>query len=129
MSEGNDQTDCLHEPHVKPGKTTVIWSNIVISFSLTEFSFLIRYYELLYQSLIPNCGLTIKTLKQHVEISNDVENFIINGETSRMRCQRIINFLLVRLDTSRNHNQFCDLFDTISISTDLPHRLRTGMCV
>ena len=33
---------------------------------LTDFSFLIRYYSLLYQSLIPNCKLTINTLRQHM---------------------------------------------------------------
>jgi len=130
MCEDNYHTDYLHGPHVimgKPGKITIIWTNTAISYSLTELSFLIRYYELLYQSLIPNCKLTIKTLKQRVEISSDVENFIINGETSRIRCQRIINFLLVQLDITRNHEQFCNLFDTISITTDLPRRLRTGM--
>jgi len=94
--------------------------------SLTEFSFLIRYYNLLYQSLIPNCKLTIKILKQHLEISSDVENFVLNGESSTIRCQRIINLLLVQLDTARKCKHFCDLFDMISVIPDLPDKLRTG---
>ena len=89
---------------------------------------MIRYYNLLYQSLIPNCKLTVKTLKLHVEIPSNVENFVINGETSRIRCQRIINFLLVQLDTTRNYNQFCNLLDKISIAADLSEKLRAGMC-
>ena len=117
----------------KPGKIIIIiyvcimYYNIVI-FKLTEFSFLIRYYNLLYQSLIPNCKLTINILKQHLEISIDVESFIVNGESSRIRCQRIINLLLVYLDTTRDYKRFCCLFNMISIMSDLSDKLiRTGM--
>ncbi|XP_065894103.1 uncharacterized protein [Dysidea avara] len=90
-----------------------------------EFSFLIRYYNLLYQSLMPNCKLTIKILKQHLQISGDVESFIVNGESSRIRCQRIINLLLVQLDTTRDCKHFCYLFNMISVTTDLPDKLKT----
>ncbi|XP_065894609.1 uncharacterized protein [Dysidea avara] len=90
-----------------------------------EFSLLIRYYNLLYQSLIPNCKLTIKILKQHIKISSDVESFIVNEESSRIRCQRIINLLLVQLDTTRDYKHFCYLFNMISV-TDLTNKLRTG---
>ena len=93
---------------------------------MTEFSFLIRYYNLLHQSLIPNCKLTIKTLKQHL---GDIESFIINGDSSRIRCQRIINLLLVQLDTTRDYKHFCYLFNMISVMTDLTDKLRTGMMV
>ena len=95
--------------------------------SSTGLSILIRYYNLLYQSLIPNCKLTIKILKQHLEIPSDVESYIVNGESSRMRCQRIINFLLVRLDTTGDYKHFCDLFNMISIMIDLPDKLRKGI--
>ncbi|XP_065894612.1 uncharacterized protein [Dysidea avara] len=88
-----------------------------------EFSFLIRYYNLLYQSLIPNCKLTIKILKQHLEIPSDVESFIVNGESSRIRCQRVINLLLVQLDTTSNYEHFCHLFNTISVMRGLPDKL------
>jgi len=101
---------------------------ILLSCFLTEFSFLIRYYNLLYQSLIPNCKLTIKILKQHLEIPSDVESFIINGESSRIRCQRIINLLLVQLDTTRDYKNFCYVFNMITVMTDLPNKLKTGDC-
>ncbi|XP_065894306.1 uncharacterized protein [Dysidea avara] len=92
-----------------------------------EFSFLIRYYNLLYQSLIPNCKLTIKILKHRLEIPSDVESFIVNGESSRIRCQRIINLLLVQLDTTRDYKHFCYLFNMISVMTDLPDKPETDV--
>ncbi|XP_065900591.1 uncharacterized protein [Dysidea avara] len=91
-----------------------------------EFSFLIRYYDLLYQSLMPNCKLTIKILKQHLEISSDVERFIVDGESPRIRCQRILNFLVVQLDATRDYKSFCCLFKMISVMPDLPDKLRTA---
>jgi len=97
--------------------------------SLTEFSFLIRYYNLLYQSLIPNCKLTITILKQHLEIPSDVESSIVNEGSSRIRCQRIINLLLAQLDTTRDYKQFCDLFNKVSVMTDITDKLRTGMII
>ncbi|XP_065894140.1 uncharacterized protein [Dysidea avara] len=109
-----NKPDCLYGPQV-----------INVITRRPEFSFLIRYYDLLYQSLIPNCKLTIKTLKQHIEIPSDVESFIVNGESSRIRCQRIINLLLVQLDTTRDYKYFCYLFNMISVMTDLPDKLRT----
>ena len=78
-----------------------------------------RYYNLLYQSLIPNCKLALKILKQHLDIPSDVESFIVNGESSRIRCQRIINLLLVQLHNARDYKKFCDLFNMISVMTDL----------
>ena len=111
----------------EPGEITIIITLLYVVLSLTEFLFLIRYYNLLYQSLIPNCKLTIKTLKQHLEIPSDVESFIVNGETSRIRCQRIINLLLIQLDTTRDYKHFCYLFNMISVMTDLPYKLRTGI--
>ena len=67
---------------------------------------------------MPNCKLTITTLKQHLEISSNMEHFILNGESSRTRCQRMIDFLLVHLDTTRDFEQFCYLFNMISVITD-----------
>ena len=86
-----------------------------------------RYYNLLYQSLIPNCQLTINILKKHLEIPSDVESFIVNGESSRIRCQTIVNLLLVQLDNTRDYKHFCYLFNKITIMTDLPDKLRTGI--
>jgi len=114
--------ECLYGPQVidmiirKPGKITIITHLLQCYYCYwTEFSFLIRCYNLLYQSLIPNCKLTIKILKQHLEIPSDVESFIVNGESSRIRCQRIINLLLVQLDSTRDYKQFISLFNQIPL--------------
>ena len=96
-----------------------------IYFSI-EFSFLIRYYSLLYQSLIPNCKLTINTLRQHISISDNIEQYIVGAASHRTSCQRLINFLLTRLYSEKDYMQFCYLLNIISVMTDLPYRLITG---
>ena len=112
--------DCLYGPQVidmimkKPGKISIIIDQLYYLF-LTEFSFLIRYYNLLYQSLIPNCKLTIKILKQHLKISSEVENHILGGETLRVKFQKLFNFLLVQLNSNINILNFSDLLNKISV--------------
>jgi len=138
MAINHDKFDCLCGPQVidmimkKPGKITILMTYYsIIIISLTEFSFLIRYYNLLYQSLIPNCKLTIKILKQHLEISSDEENHILGGETLRVRCQRILNLLLVQLDSKPNHSNFSYLFNKISVLNSLPDEMikTKGICI
>jgi len=125
--------DYLYGPKVidailrKPGKIMVLF--IEGYYFLTEFSFLIKHYNLLYQSLIPNCKLTIKLLKQHIEITSDAERFIVNGKSLRIRCQRIINLLLVQLNTTKDYKQFCYLFNMITIMADLSDKLRRGQLI
>ena len=97
----------------------------LIYFSI-EFSFLIRYYSLLYQSLIPNCKLTIKTLRQHISISDNIEQYIVGAASHRTSCQRLINFLLMRLYSEKNYMQFCYHLSIVSVMTDLPYRMITG---
>ena len=95
-----------------------------------EFSFLTRYYNLLYQSLIPNCKLTINTLRQHISISDNIEQYIVGAASHRTSCQRLIDFLLSHLYSEKDHKQFCYLLSIVSVMTDLPDRLITGkyMC-
>ena len=87
---------------------------------------MIRCYNLLYQSLIPNSKLTINTLKVHLKFSNCVESYILSGRNPRIRCQRILNMLIVHLDRERDYAQFCHLINMISVITDLSHRLSIG---
>ena len=94
---------------------------------LIEFSFLIRYYSLLYQSLIPNCKLTINTLRQHITISDNVEEYIVDAASHRTSCQRLIHFLLTRLQSEKDYMQFCYHLNLISVMTDLPYRLIAGI--
>ena len=93
---------------------------------LIEFSFLIRYYSLLYQSLIPNCKLTINTLRQYISISDNIEQYIVGAASHRTSCQRIINFLLTRLYSEMDYMQFCYQLNIISVMTDFPYRLIAG---
>ena len=91
-----------------------------------EFSFLIRYYSLLYQSLIPNCKLTINTLRQHISISDNIEQYIVGAASHRISCQRLINFLLTHLYSEKDYMQFCFHLNIISVMCNLPYRLIEG---
>ncbi|XP_065883621.1 uncharacterized protein [Dysidea avara] len=90
-----------------------------------EFSFLITHYDLLYQSIIPNPQLTISTLCHHTTISKSVAQYITDGSNPRVRCQRVVNFLLVKLENDGDYIQFCFQLSTISILTNLPDKLIT----
>ena len=65
-------------------------------------------------------------LSQHIDMSRIVAQYIIEGSSPRVRCQRIINVLLVNLDSIRDYMQFCFQLDTISLLTDLPCKMITG---
>ncbi|XP_065894594.1 uncharacterized protein [Dysidea avara] len=121
---GKDHTASDHTVVSKPD---CLYGSQVIDVIMRkpEFSFLIRYYNLLYQCLIPNCKLTIKILKRLIKIPSDVESFIINGESLRIRCQRVINLLLVQLDATRDYKHFCYLFNMISVMPSITNKLRT----
>ena len=127
--------DLLYGPQVidrmmqKPGEIYIssIPQSLILHFLNTELIFLGKYYHLLYQSLIPNCSLTIKVLRQHLSISHGVELYILNGASRRLRCQRLVNFLLVHLDDVKDYVQFCDHLNLVSVLTDLPNRIIAGM--
>ena len=110
----------------KPGMIRCLNCVILYFYFSIEFSFLIRYYSLLYQSLIPNCKLTINTLRQHITISDNIEQYIVGAASHRTSCQRLINFLLTRLYSENDYMQFCYLLNIISVMTDLPYRMITG---
>ena len=81
---------------------------------------------MLYQSLIPNCKLTLHTLRQHISISGNIEQYIVGAASHRTNCQRLINFLLARLYFEKDYMQFCYHLNVISVMTDLPYRLIAG---
>ena len=110
----------------KPGMIRCLNCVIFYFYFSIEFSFLIRYYSLLYQSLIPNCKLTINTLRQHISISDHIEQYIVGAASHRTSCQRLVNFLLTRLYSEKDYMQFCYHLNIISMMTDLPYRLITG---
>ena len=92
----------------------------------TEFLCLRRTYFLLYQSLIPNCKVTITILRQHCEITSDVEQYILNRGSARLRCQQLLNFLLVRLDKSKDYMEFCRFLQLTSVLSNLSAKMISG---
>lgn len=94
-----------------------------------EYLFLSRYYRLLYISIIPNCRITLPILHQYYDVSRDVENYILTGTSSKIRVQRLLNFLLVSLDTEKDYMKFCIVINSISLMTSLPYSMITGICV
>lgn len=90
-----------------------------------------RYYNLLYLSVLPNFDVVISVLRQHIEISYDVEAFLAFDQRPRFRCRRILNYLLVQLDTNRDYEKFCDVFHMISALTNASERLLQGelLCI
>ena len=106
-------------------KGLFILCHLLYYFSI-EFSFLIKYYSLLYQSIIPNCKLTISTLRQHISISDNIEQYIVGAANHRISCQRLINLLLTHLYSKKDYMQFCYYLNIISVMTDLPYRLIVG---
>jgi len=54
-------------------------------------------------------------IQSHLEISSDVEDYILGGETLRVKCQRLFNFLLVQLDNNINILSFSHLLNKISV--------------
>ena len=108
--------------------TSFVGDVFICTLQYAEFSFLNKFYCLLYQSLIPNCSLTIKTLRQeHLNISHSVQQYILSGDGRRLRCQRLINFLLVHLDNVKDYSQFCHYLNLVTIITDLPYRMIAGI--
>ena len=94
---------------------------------LTEFSCIRRTYFLLYQSLIPNCKVTIGILRQHCEITSNVEQYILDGRNARLRSQRLLNILLVRLEEDKDYIQFCKFLQLTSVLSNLNTIMISGI--
>ncbi|XP_065904252.1 uncharacterized protein [Dysidea avara] len=90
-----------------------------------EFSLLSKRYNVLYQSLIPNYKLTVKILRRHFTIADQVEQYILTGDSRRLCCQRVMNVLLVHLDIVKDHHQFCDWLDSVSVMGSLIDKIET----
>ena len=88
-----------------------------------------RYYYLLHNSILPNCRITLPILHQYYTVSRDVENYILTGTTANICVQRLLNFLLVSLDNEKDYMKFCVVINSISVMTNLPHRMIAGMYI
>ena len=80
----------------------------------------------MYQSLIPNCRVTLSVIKQHYTINDATEQYIITGPTARARVQRLLNFLLTCLNADKDHIKFCTLINSITVLSELPHKMNEG---
>ena len=58
-----------------------------------------------------------------------MEEYISTGNTANVRIERLLNFLLVSLDTEKDYMKFCVVINSISIMTNLPYRMVAGMCM
>ena len=55
-----------------------------------------------------------------------MEQYILSGDSRRLCCQRVMNVLLVHLDIVKDHRQFCDWLDSVSIMDGLVNKIKTG---
>ena len=64
-----------------------------------------------------------------MDVSDDTKNYILEGANRRTKCQRVLNLLIIHLDKERDFMQFCNLFNMISIISDLPHKFIVGITI
>ena len=86
----------------------------------TGYSFLAASYNLLYQCIMPNCKLIIANLRKHCDLSDETEKHILESSHARIRCQRLLNFMLDVLNADRDYMKFCYLLFLSTVVTDLP---------
>ena len=56
-----------------------------------------------------------------------MKKYILDGGSNRNSCQRLLNFLLVDLNNSKNYFRFCYCISAVTVLTDLPYRMISGM--
>ena len=71
--------------------------------------------------------MTIGILRQHCEITSNVEGYILDGRNARLRNQRLLNILLVRLDEGKDYIQFCKFLQLTSILSNLNTKMISGI--
>ena len=111
-----------------PGKYQLnLWYHLYVLF-LTEYLFLNKYYFVLYNSIIPNCRITLPVLHQYYNISKDIEDYILHGTSAKVCVQRLLNFLLVSLNVEKNYMKFCSIINLVTVMTTLSYKMITGNC-
>ena len=120
--------NCVHRYITICAYCYCIYTQLYVNFHCsTEFSHIQRTYFLLYQSLIPNCKLTISILREHFEITSDIEQYILDGRNARLCNQRLLNILLVWLHNSKDYMQFCKFLQLTSVLTNLDTKMISGI--
>ena len=75
---------------------------------------------------MPNCIITLGILQKYYDITSNVENYIVTGDSARIRNQRLLNFLLFNLKAEKNYMKFYSVINSISVTMCLPHRMVAG---
>ena len=55
-----------------------------------------------------------------------MKKYILDGGSNRNSCQRLLNFLLVDLNNTRNYFRFCYYISNVTVLTELPYRIIKG---
>ena len=69
---------------------------------------------------MPNSRLTIANLRKHCNLSDEAEEYILGSSCTRIRCQRLLNFMLDLLNADKDYMKFCYLLFLSTAVTDLP---------
>ncbi|XP_065910081.1 uncharacterized protein [Dysidea avara] len=80
---------------------------------------LTRYYNILYQSFMPNCKLSVEVLRRHYHISSEVISFICSGRTVRICNQRVLTFLLTEFEKDHDISKFFSIVKQLIQLPDL----------
>ncbi|XP_065910436.1 uncharacterized protein [Dysidea avara] len=80
---------------------------------------LAKYYNIFYQSFMPNCKLSVEVLRRHYHISSEVISFICSGRTIRICNQRVLTFLLTEFEKDYNISKFLSIVEQLIQLPDL----------
>ena len=68
-------------------------------------------------------------VRQRHNISDTVEKYILSGRTARACLQRILNILILSLDTDQDYERFIDFLNAATVLADLPQRMIKGITI
>ena len=60
-------------------------------------------------------------------MTTEVEQYILDGRNARLRNQRLLNILLVRLDKGKDYIEFCKLLQLTSVLSNLNAKMISGI--
>ena len=78
---------------------------------------------------MPRCGVTIDKIRDHCDLSVEVEKHILEGSCTRTRCRRLLNFMLENLYADKDYMKFCYLLFISTVLTDFPYYLISSKIV
>ena len=103
---------------------------IISHCSITGYVTLPGYYNILYQSFMPNCKLSVKILKRYYRVSDQVITFILGGSNMRICNQRLLTFILTEFEKDYDISRFCVVVEQLIQLPELRRiadKLRNGL--